>query len=136
MAEADLARLHGLRALRHPAQVLAHRDPSRGRVGGHVAVEADPVDRAVRALSLPVVALVELGGEAGELELELVDDLAQADHLVGDLELSRSRLEHAQILRTNVLRVKLIYMQNRSARPLQEPPGPPPHPPSQPSPAH
>src|SRR5260370_41791514 len=64
--------MHGLGALRHPSQVLADGDPRPGGVGGYVAVEADPIDRAVGALLVPVVALVELGGQAGELELQLV----------------------------------------------------------------
>src|SRR5260370_22392906 len=64
--------MHRLGALRHPSQVLADGDPRPGGVGGYVAVEADPIDRAVGALLVPVVALVELGGQAGELELQLV----------------------------------------------------------------
>src|SRR5205807_7065347 len=94
--EADLTRLHGLSARRHSAQVLADRDPRPGGVGRHVAVEADPVDGAVGALLIPVGTLVELGGEAGELELELVDGLADADHLVGDIKLLRNQRDHAK----------------------------------------
>src|SRR5207302_6768380 len=63
-----------------------------------MAVEADPVDGAVGALLLPVGTLVERGGEAGELELEFVDGLPNADHLIGDVDLLRNQLEHANIV--------------------------------------
>src|SRR5207245_3807215 len=74
------------------------RNPRPRGVGRHVAVEPDPVDGAVGALLLPVGTFVERGGEAGELELELVDGLPNADHLIGDIKLLRNQLDHAKIV--------------------------------------
>jgi hypothetical protein len=52
-----------------PAQVVAHGD-AVGRGGtGHVAIDANPVGRSVRAVALELVGAGELGSEPGELEL-------------------------------------------------------------------
>ena len=69
--------------------------PVAGGVGGHVAVEADPVVGAGRALLLPEVGLDELGGEPGELELELIDDPTNRDQLIADLLAGLNHVEHA-----------------------------------------
>ena len=95
MSEADLAVVHGLDAFRQIGSKLADRDPVAGGVGGHVAVEADPVVGAGRALFLPEVGLDEVGGKFGEVELELVDDLTNGDQLIADLLSGLTHLEHA-----------------------------------------
>src|SRR6266487_1854877 len=79
MGEADVAVLHGEPALWHLRDPLPDRDPVGGRVGGHVTVEADPVDRAVGTLVLPVLGLFELGRELRKLELQVVDVSTQLD---------------------------------------------------------
>ena len=60
-----------------------------------MAVEADPVVGAGRALFLPEVGLDEVGGKFGEVELELVDDLTNGDQLIADLLSGLTHLEHA-----------------------------------------
>jgi hypothetical protein len=59
--------------------VLADGDRPPGGAGGHVTVEAHPVGGRVVAGGVPVLASGELSRVAGELELELVDGLAEAD---------------------------------------------------------
>src|SRR2546429_1157828 len=46
-------------------------------------VEADPVDRAVEAGVIPVVALGQPGGASGRLELEEANLMLQIDQLFG-----------------------------------------------------
>src|SRR5438874_2385034 len=46
-----------------------------------MAVEAHPVDGAVEALEVPVLAAVEGGCDLGEPQLQVIDLLLQADHL-------------------------------------------------------
>ena len=79
MSKANIAGAHRLDALWHLRCSLADRDSIRRGVGGHVAVEAHPVDCAVGALALPVLALVELGCQLRALQLQLVDVLAQLE---------------------------------------------------------
>src|SRR5207244_13040767 len=109
MGKADLAPIHGVGAARQVGQALTHRKPVVGRVGGHPAVEADPIPRAVKAFVVPPRGLVELGGELRELELELVDDPAQADQLMGDLLARGDHFNHAFIVSNIGTRGKLIY---------------------------
>src|SRR6184192_4436749 len=117
MGKADLARLHGVGAPRQVGQALTHRKPVVGRVGGHPAVEADPIPRSVKAFVVPPVGLVELSGELSELELELVDDPAQADQLTGDCLARRDHLEHASIVSNIGTRSKLLYTHSSSDLP-------------------
>ena len=79
MGEADVAVLHGEPALWHLRDPLPDQDPVGGGVGGHVTVEADPVDPAVATLVLPVLGLFELGRELRKLELQVVDVSTQLD---------------------------------------------------------
>jgi hypothetical protein len=76
---AVLAISHRPPARRHLIYALADRDPVGRRVGGHVALETQPVDGAVGALVLPVPGSRELRRQFGELELEVVDVLAELD---------------------------------------------------------
>src|SRR6266566_2660083 len=114
MGKADLAPIHGVGAARHLGQALTHREPVVGRVGGHPAVEADPIPRAVKAFVVPPVGLVELSGELRELELELVDDPAQTDQLISDCLAGGDHLEHALIVSNIGTRGKLIYTHSSS----------------------
>src|SRR5437879_11074173 len=109
MGKADLAPIHGVGAARHLGQAPTHGEPVIGRVGGHPAVEADPIPRAVKAFVVPPVGLIELGGELRELELELVDDPAQTDQLTGDCLAGGDHLNHAFIVSNIGTRAKLIY---------------------------
>src|SRR5437899_1123437 len=133
MGKADLAPIHGVGAARHLGEALTHRKPVVGRIGGHPAVEADPIPRAVKAFVVPPVGLVELGGELRELELELVDDPAQADQLMGDFLAREDHFNHAFIVSNIGTTGKLIYTHSsspRRARSLQAFPPPPSSPPS------
>src|SRR5438477_10841644 len=114
MGKADLAPIHGVGAARQVGQALTHRKPVVGRVGGHPAVEAEPIPRRVKAFVVPPVGLVELSGELRELELELVDDPAQADQLTGDCLARGGHVEHASIVSNISTRGKLLYTHSSS----------------------
>src|SRR5437660_2835290 len=120
MGKADLAPVHGVSAARHLGQALTHRKPVVGRVGGHPAVEADPIPRSVKAFVVPPVGLVELSGELRELELELVDDPAQGDQLTGDLLARGDHLEHAFIVSNIGTRDKSLYTHSSSDLPYSQ----------------
>src|SRR5438309_12097223 len=117
MGKADLAPIHGVGAARHLGQALTHRKPVVGRVGGHPAVETDPIPRAVKAFVVPPVGLVELSGELRELELELVDDPAQADQLTGNCFARGGHVDHDFIVSNIGTRSKLIYTHSSSDLP-------------------
>src|SRR5207302_2499759 len=76
-----------------------------GGLVGQVAVEADPVDRAVGAGVIPVVTLGQPGGASRRLELEEADLVLQIDQLFGRQSTVRScggiELDHSPN-RTNV----------------------------------
>ena len=99
VGKADLAPLHGRDGLRQLGLLLAHGQGIPGRVGVHVAVEAHPVGRAVEAFLIPLPAGRELGRKAGEVELQAVDEVAQAgEHKTALDEAFGDQLEHASSL--------------------------------------
>jgi hypothetical protein len=61
--------------------MLADPDPIGGGGARHVAVDADPVDRAHRALLLVLLGGGKVGCCLGEKELGEVDSVAQLNQL-------------------------------------------------------
>src|SRR5712691_1995346 len=94
--------------------LLAGADSSRGSTATHVAAGLQPADRTVKALPVVLIGLGELGGQAGELELLLIDLLPSAEQLRGD-RLASSRpvfpdlVLHKESVRTPVWGVKKIW---------------------------
>ena len=74
--------------------MLADCDAVRDRVRRHLAVDADPVDRAVGALVVPTLGLVEFHRQPGEPQLELVDGLPEPHQLQAQRRTLKTRLEH------------------------------------------
>src|SRR5260370_24136652 len=64
--------------------LLAGADSSSGGAPPQVAPGLEPGDWAVEALPVVLIGLRELGGQARELELVLIDLLPAADQLRGD----------------------------------------------------
>ena len=75
VSKPDLALGDGLHTFGHSLKVLADRDQVGRGVARHVAVEADPVDRAGRAILVPRIG----GGKFSRLPGEC--DLLQIDHM-------------------------------------------------------
>src|ERR1700716_873387 len=105
-----------------------------------MTAEADVVDRGVAAV-IPAVELGDGGGEAGEVELVLVDLALDQNHLA--LELCQGgvrktlRVDHEKILQTDVLDVNSQFTNLRQFLPTcpgHRTPPPPPTPPSPSSP--
>ena len=63
VGEGDLAGLHRLHALREAGHLPANGEPVTGDLVRQTAVEADPVERCIEAVILPLFCLSELGGE-------------------------------------------------------------------------
>ena len=95
----DLARLHGLDALRHLGAVLADVDPIRRHGGGEVTVEAQPVDRAGEPFVVPAGRPLELVSEIRRPQLEGVDLTLDGNQLVAELGLDVDQ-EHEMSVRT------------------------------------
>src|SRR5450756_1820406 len=79
MSEADLPVSQGIHCLLQLRHQLADGNPIRCGRTGHVAVDADPVDRSDRAFMLVFVGSGKLGSFLGERELHQVDDMALTD---------------------------------------------------------
>ena len=88
----------------------ADRDAVGCRRGGHVTLEANPVDRAVGTFAVPVFGLVERSGDLREPELQAVDLVPQRNQLERQVCSFGRRLKghllHANIVRNFVRRSK------------------------------
>jgi len=85
VVEADLTAEHRPQArlqLPHPPP---DRHPISRRALGHVAVVPDPVDRGIGAGLFPEVGRSKAGSQAGEEQLLLVDLVAEAHQILGQL---------------------------------------------------
>src|SRR5439155_8727171 len=76
-----------------------------------MAVDADPVVRAVEAVTVPLLARRQLRRQPRLLELEEVDASLVVNQLLTRGDHRRADLEHAKIVHMFVYNVKLIYRQ-------------------------
>jgi hypothetical protein len=77
----DLALVHGIDALRQDIELLTNTDTLGRRVGAHLAVVPDPIDRRGRALELVFAGGGEMRGGPRELEFQSIARVAQLDEL-------------------------------------------------------
>ena len=116
VTKADLAGGQDVNNLGQLSNVLADRYVAGSSRTGHVAVDANPVDRGGRAIFFVVIGGAELGGLPGEGELHQRDHVALGDEpLATNASVLTSRLdfvnvlrrEHRNIVRTCVRQVKV-----------------------------
>src|SRR5712692_315160 len=111
----DLTCSQSRHALAQALHLLADAYAIAGSPATHVTDRLEPRDRAVEALLVVLVGLGELGRQAGELELLLIDLLAATDQLGGD-RLAGSRRNspdpglHTRIVRTSVWSVNKMAL--------------------------
>src|SRR3977135_796184 len=117
MTEADVA--FGQSATGPPqlTHVLAGGYVVGSRRAGHVAVDANPVDRGGRAILFMVIGGGEFGGLSGERELQQSKDLALGDEplaavasvLIEGIDCPNVlRREHRNMVQTSVRQVKVL----------------------------
>src|SRR5256885_55972 len=82
MGVADLTLEYGLHALAQLRQAGADGEVGAGDVAGEMAVDADPVVRAVETVTIPLLAGRQLRRQPRLLELEEVDASLDANQLV------------------------------------------------------
>src|SRR5207248_10430678 len=85
-----------------------------GDVAGEMAVDADPVVRAVETVTIPLLAGRELRRQPRLLELEEVDASLVVNQLLTCGDHRWADLEHAKIVHMFAYNVKLIYGRNSS----------------------
>src|SRR5450759_965656 len=106
MSKPDPPAHHQVHALRQLANPLPNRDPVGGGIARHVAVEADPVDRADIALLVALVGLGELSRDEREAQVDQISFLAQPDELLAQLRAgwwtNVLRRKHELIVQTDV----------------------------------
>src|SRR5439155_3743807 len=112
VGKSDLPLEYGLHALAELGQVGADAQVVAGDVAGEMAVDADPVVRAVETVTVPLVAGRELRRQPRLLQLEEVDASLVVNQLLTCGDHRRADLEHAQIVHMFAINVKLIYRQN------------------------
>src|SRR5450759_4144609 len=106
MGKPDPTAHHQVHALGQLANPLPNRDPVGGGIARHVAVEADPVDRADIALLVVLVGLRKLSRDEREAQVDQIPLLAEADELLTQLRASWwtnvLRRKHELIVQTDV----------------------------------
>src|SRR5450759_714564 len=134
MGKPDPTAHHQVHALRQLANPLPDRDPVGGGIARHVAVEADPVDRADIALLVVLVGLRKLSRDEREAQVDQISLLAQTDELLAQLRAgwwtNVLRRKHELIVQTDVRFVNTsacqFQLQTRSPTPSsQASPNPP-----------
>src|SRR5439155_10892228 len=108
-------------ALTELGQVGADGEVVAGDVAGEMAVDADPVVRAVETVTIPLLAGRELRRQPRLLELEEVDASLVVNQLVTGGDRWRGDLEHAQSVRMFASNVQLIYTQKIQVNKLSGP---------------
>src|SRR5450830_1937281 len=115
MTKPDPTAHHQVHALRQLANPLPNRDPVGGGVARHMAVEADPVDRADVALLVVLVGLRKLSRDEREAQVDQISLLAQPDEFLAQLRASWwtnvLRREHELIVQTDVRLVNSLTCQ-------------------------
>src|SRR6266576_439371 len=114
VGEADPGLMHCLDALGKLALLFPHRQGVPDRVRVHVAVETDPIGGGVEALIVPLLTLGKLRRVARELELQAIDEVAQAGEEEALVDSLGNHLEHADSLSNLCLTVQLIYVNSNS----------------------
>src|SRR5438046_3268521 len=122
VGKADLPLEHRLHALAELGHVGADAQVVAGEVTGEVGVDADPVGRAVEAVTVPPLARRQLRRQPRLLELEEVDASLVVNQLLTRADQRWADLEHAQIVHMFAINVKLIYGQNNPEKQSSSPP--------------
>src|SRR5450759_3841954 len=125
MSKPDPTAHHQVHALRQLANPLPDRDPVGGGIARHVAVEADPVDRADIALLVVLVGLGKLSRDEREAQVDQISLLAEMDKLLAQLRASWwtdvLRREHELIVQTDVRFVNTSACQFQLQAPAHTP---------------
>ena len=96
-------------------ELLADTDPIAGGATAHVAVGLDPRDGAVESLLVVLIGLGEVARHVGELDLEKIDRVAEANKSFGeDLPGYFTPAPHCHkvSIRTSVRSVKYLVRQD------------------------
>ncbi len=127
MSEADLAVSQGLHRVLELADKLSDGNPISRAGAGHVAVDADPVDRTDETIRFVVVGSRKSGRLLRERQLHQVDDMTLTDEplptvVSGQLCSTESanvlRREHKTMLQTYVRQVNTLGQLICLGRPL------------------